>query len=250
MATFQKSVNAYLAPGVVGGWASANPHVSLLQPNNGDLSDPTSGSWKVGAAGAIVGNFAFADIVTGLVTSSNPGTGALFTEGASGQPGRVRVGFVQRDQVSVITPYLGSDTLAVQPGFGITLLSRGDVWAKFAAGAAVGSYVFASYADGSPIAGATSTAPTTTFAATTTSGSPNLTGVGAGAVAGQPITGTGIPAGTYLVSVNTAAGTAVMSANATASGSITVTATTVAPTPWRVDSLAAAGDIAKISVWG
>lgn len=250
MATFQKSVNAYLAPGIVGGWASANPHVSSLQPNNGDLSDPTSGSWRVGAAGAIVGNFAFADVVTGLVTSSNPGTGALFTEGSSGAPGRVRVGFVQRDQVSLITPYLGSDTLAVQPGFGITLITRGDVWAKFAAGAAVGSFVFASYADGSPVAGATSTAPTTTFAATTTNGSPNLTSVGAGAVAGQPITGTGIPAGTYLVSVNTAAGTAVMSQNATASGAITVTATTAAPTSYRVDSLAAAGDIAKISVWG
>lgn len=250
MATFQKSVNAYLAPGVVGGWASANPHVSLLQPNSGDLSDPTSGSWRVDAAGAIVGNFAFADVVTGLVSNVNPGTGALFTEGSSGSPGRIRVGFVQRDQVSLITPYLGSDTLAVQPGFGITLITRGDVWAKFAAGAAVGSFVFASYADGSPVAGATSTAPTTTFAATTTNGSPNLTAVGAGAVAGQPISGTGIPAGTYLVSVNTAAGTAVMSANATASGSPTVTATTAAPTPYRVDSLAAAGDIAKISVWG
>ena len=39
MANFQRSVNQYLAPGVVGGWASANPHVSLLQPNSGDLSN-------------------------------------------------------------------------------------------------------------------------------------------------------------------------------------------------------------------
>lgn len=245
--TFQRSVNAYLAPGVKGGWASANPHVSLLQPNNGDLSDPTSGSWRVAAGGAIIGNFAFADVVTGLVGSANPGTGALFSDTA---PGRIRVGFVQRDQVSIITPYLGGDTLAVQPGMGITLLAAGDVWAAFAAGAAVGSFVFASYADGSPVAGATSTAPTASVAVTTTNGSANLTGVGAGAYAGQPISGAGIPAGAYLVSVNAAAGTAVMSANATASASITATVTTAAFTPWRVDSLAAAGDNAKISVWG
>lgn len=249
MANFQRSVNQYLAPGVVGGWASANPHVSLLQPNNGDLSDPASGSWKVGTAGAIVGNFAFADVVTGLVTSSNPGAGALFTEGASGQPGRIRVGFVQRDQVSLITPYLGSDTLAVQPGFGITLLSRGDVWAKFAAGAAVGSYVFASYADGSPVAGATSTPPTgSAVTVTNTSGQPTLT-VTAGTIpaVGSPISGTGVPAGAYVVSV--AGNVVTMSANSTAAVT-SITPTTAAPTPWRVDSLAAAGDIAKISVWG
>lgn len=246
MANFQTSVNQYLAPGVVGGWASANPHVSLLQPNNGDLSDPTSGSWKVGAAGAIIGNFAFADVVTGLVTSSNPGTGALFSDTA---PGRIRVGFVQRDQVSLITPYLGSDTLSVLPGFGITLLSRGDVWAEFAAGAAVGSFVFASYADGSPIAGATNTPPTgSAVTVTNTSGQPTLT-VTSGTVpaVGSPLSGTGVPAGAYVVSV--AGNVVTMSANSTANVT-SVTPTTAALTPWRVDSLAAAGDIAKISVWG
>lgn len=245
---FQTSVNPYLAPGVEGGWASANPHVSLLQPNTGDLSDPTSGSWKVGAAGAIVGRFAFADTVTGLVSNVNPGTGALMTSTA---PGRVRVGFVQRDQVSLITDYLGEDTLQVLPGFGITLLSAGDVFAKFAAGAAVGSFVFASYADGSAIAGATSTAPTTTVTADVTSGSANLANVSGALYPGQPISGTGIPAGTYVVSYDAVAGTAVMSANGSATNAgVTVTATTAAPTGFRVDSLAAAGDIAKISVWG
>ena len=246
--SFQTATRAYLAPGIEGGWASANPHVSLLQPNSGDLSDANAASWKVSAVGAIVGRFAFADVVTGTVSNVNPGTGALFTEGSSGQPGRIRVGFVQRDQISLITAYLGENTNAVLPGAPITLLTRGDVWAKFAAGAAVGSFVFASYADGSAIAGATSTAPTASVAVTTTNGSANLTGVGAGAFAGQPITGAGIPAGTYLVSVSGT--TAVMSQNATASASITATVTTAAPTSYRVDSLAAAGDIAKISVWG
>ena len=248
MAGFQTSVRQYLAPGVEGGWASANPHVSLLQPNAGDLSDANAASWRVGASGAIIGRFAFADTLTGLVTSAHPGTGANFTSGASGTPGRIRHGFVQRDNIVLITPYLGGESNVVPAGVGITLLSRGDVWGRFAAGAAIGSFVFASFADGSLIAGATSTSATTTYSVTTTSGSPNLTAVGAGAAAGQPVTGTGIPAGAYIVSVSGT--TAVMSANATASGTVTATASTGLLTEFRVDSLAAAGDIAKISVWG
>lgn len=249
--TFQSTnARAYFAPGVVGGWASANPHVSMLQPNFGDLSDGTSGSWRVGTTGAIIGNFAFADTTTGLVTNAHPGTGTNFVPGNSGSAGRVRLGFVQRDQVSLITPYLDGDTLALFGGQVITLLTRGDVWAKFAAGAAVGSFVFASFQDGSCVAGSSTTAPTTTISVTTASGSPNLTAVGAGAYAGQPITGTGIPANTYLVSVNATAGTAVMSANATASATITATITTAILTEFRVDSVAASGDISKISVWG
>jgi hypothetical protein len=241
----------YLAPGVEGGWASFNPHVSLLQPNTGDLSEANAASWKVGLGGAIVGRFAFADVVTGQVTSAHPGTGANFVEGSNGQPGRVRVGFVQRDQISLITVWLGENGNTVQPGAGITLITRGDVWARFAAGAAVGSFVFASYADGSAIAGATSTPPTATgVTATTTSGSPNITAVTGGTLLpGQPVSGTGIPAGTYIVSVSGT--TAVLSANATASGTgVAITQTTAFLTQWRVDSLAAAGDIAKISVWG
>lgn len=242
---FQTAVGGNIAPGVKGGWASANPHVSLLQPSNGDLSLAANVSWRVGTTGAIVGNFAFADTTTGLVTSAHPGTGTLVTATAAG---RIRLGFVQRDQMALITPYLDGDTLALFGGQPITLLAKGDVWAQFAAGAAIGSFVFANYGTGAPVAGATSTAPTTTYSVTTTSGSANLTAVGAGAVAGQPITGTGIPANTYLVSVTGT--TAVMSANATASGAVTATATTAALTEFRVDSLAASGDIAKISVWG
>lgn len=243
---FQTEVNRYYAPGVKGGWASANPHASLLQPNNGDLGESASpvASWMVGAAGAIIGQFAFADTVTGLVTSSSPG-GAVMTDD---QAGTVRVGFVQRDQFALITPYMAGSTQDLFEGQPITLLAAGDVWAEFEAGATVGQFVFASYADGSAIAGNTSTAPTTTFSVTTANGSPDLTAVGAGAVAGQPISGTGIPSGTTLVSVDAAAGTAVMSANATADGTITATASTGAPTGFRVNSPAAPGDIAKISV--
>lgn len=246
MATFQRTVNAHLAPGVKGGWVSANPHYSLIQPNNGDLADPTSGSWRVGVLGALVANFAFADTVTGLVTSAHPGTGTVETATA---PGRIRVGFVQRDQFALITQYLGSDTLSLFSGQGVSLISRGDVWAQFAGGAAVGSFVFASYADGSPVAGATATPPTgSAVTVTNTSGQPTLT-VTAGTVpaVGSPLTGTGVPAGAYVVSV--AGNVVTMSANSTA-GVTSVTPTTAVLTDYRVDSLAAAGEIAKISVRG
>lgn len=245
---FQTEVNRYLAPGVKGGWASANPHASLLQSNNGDLGETASpiAVWMVGAAGVIVGQFAFADTVTGEVTSSSPG-GALMTGTTAGT---VRVGFVQRDQFALITPYMAGTGVTLFEGQPVTLLAEGDVWAEFAGGAAMGSFVFANYGTGAAVAGATSTPPTTTFSVTTANGSPNLTAVGAGAVAGQPITGTGIPANTRLISVNTVAGTAVMSANATATGTVTATATTAAPTGYRAVSVAAAGDIAKISVQG
>jgi len=247
--TFQTTVNAYIAPGKKGGWASANPHVSLQPPETGDLTAASSSSWQVGASGCLIGNFAFADTATGYVTNAHPGTGLTTQGGPSPVVGPVRVGFVQEDQVSLITAYLGGDTMALIPGGPVSLITRGDVWAQFAGGANVGQFVFASFADGSLTAQNSITPPTTTFAATTTNTSPNLTSVGAGAVAGQPITGTGIPAGTYLVSVNAVAGTAVMSANATASGAITVTATTAAYTDFRVDTLTAAGGIGKISVW-
>jgi len=244
---FQQSVNRYLAPGVKGGWASANPHASLLQSNNGDLGENASpiAVWMVGAAGAIVGQFAFADTATGKVTSSSSG-GPVMTDTAAGT---VRVGFVQRDQFALITPYMAGSTETLFEGQPITLLVAGDVWAEFADGAAVGQFVFASYADGSAIAGASSTPPVAAATTVTnTLGQPTLT-VTAGPVpaVGSPISGTGVPAGARVISV---AGTLVtMSANSTA-GVTSIVATTAAPTGFRVNSPAAAGDIAKISVWG
>jgi hypothetical protein len=235
---FQTSVNQFLAPGLPGGWAGSNPYVSLVPPNTGDLTATNAASWRVGATGAILGNFAFADSATGLVTAGHPGT-----------VGPIRIGFVQRDQMALITNYLGETAVTLFAGQPITLMTRGDFWARFAAGATVGQYVFASYADGSPIAQATNTPPTgSAVTVTNTSGQPTLT-VTAGTVpaVGSPLSGTGVPAGAYVVSVN--GNVVTMSANSTA-GVTSVTATTAFLTEFRVASLAAAGEIAKISVWG
>lgn len=244
---FQQSVNRYVAPGVKGGWASANPHASLLQSNNGDLGETATpiAVWMTGPGGAIIGQFAFADTVTGEVTSASPG-GILMTETTAGT---VRIGFVQRDQFALITPYMAGSTESLYEGQPVTLLVAGDVWAEFAAGAAMGQFVFASYADGSAIAGATSTPPTAAATTVTnTSGQPTLT-VTAGPIpaVGSPITGTGVPAGTRVISV--VGSVVTMSANSTANVT-SITATTAAPTGYRVNSVAAPGDIAKISVWG
>lgn len=180
---FQTAVRRYIAPGVKGGWASANPHASLLQSNNGDLGETASpiAVWMVGAAGVTVGQFAYADTVTGKVTSAKP-AGTVMTAAAAGT---LRIGFVQRDQFALITPYMAGSGQTLFEGQPVTLLVAGDVWAEFAAGAAYGQFVHSNDATGAAVAGASATPP-----------------------ADHTYTG------------------------------------------YRVNSVAAAGDIAKISVWG
>lgn len=244
---FQSTVRRYIAPGVKGGWASANPHASLLQSNTGDLGETASpiAVWMVGAAGVIVGQFAFADTVTGNVTSAAPG-GVITSPTVAGT---VRVGFVQRDQFALITPYMAGSGVTLFQGQPVTLLASGDVWAEFLAGAAIGSFVFASYANGAAIAGATTTPPVAAATTVTnTSGQPTLT-VTSGPVpaVGSPITGTGVPAGTRVITV--AGNVVTMSANSTA-GVTSIVAETGYLTRYRVVSAAAPGDIAKISTQG
>lgn len=244
---FQSAVRRYIAPGVKGGWASANPHASLLQSNNGDLGETASpiAIWMVGAAGVIIGQFAFADTVTGQVTSAAP-AGVVTSPTVAGT---VRVGFVQRDQFALITPYMAGSGVTLFQGQPVTLLASGDVWAEFLGGAAVGQFVFASYANGAAIAGATTTPPVAAATTVTnTSGQPTLT-VTAGPIPaiGSPITGTGVPAGTRVI--NVVGSVVTMSANSTA-GVTSIVAETAFLTRYRVASPAAAGDIAKISTQG
>lgn len=232
---FQTVVNANPAPGIEGGWASVNDHFSMQTPSNGDPALPNYPAWIVGAGGATIGRFVFADPVSGTATSTAP-TAATF-----------RVGFAHRYHPTIITPFLGSSSVTLYQGQEIDILDSGDVWARFAAGAAFGAKVFASYADGSAIAGVAGTPPTATgVTATTTSGSAALTNVAGGTlVVGQPISGTGIPAGTRVIAVSGSGAT--MSANATASAAgVAITQTTAVETRWWVHSVAAPGDIAKI----
>lgn len=241
---FPSTVNANPAPGLEGGWASANDHFSMLTPGNGDPAVATYAAWKVGAGtatlpGVIVGRFAFANTANGQVTSAHPGVAT------------VRCGFVHRYHPVVITTFLGENAMTLYAGQEVDIVDAGDFWCKFAAGATAGQKVFALYADGSAVAGTAGSPPTATGVTWNQNNSVNVTNVAGGTLyAGQPVSGTGIPAGAYVVSVS--GSTAVLSA-ATTGGSTTgnaVTQTTAYETRWTVDSPAAAGDLAKISTRG
>lgn len=231
MGGFQTSVGVQPAPGIEGGFTGFNPHFTLTNPDQGQF--------VAGTPGPFIGRFAFADMATGVVTSAHPGTVV------------VRVGFVHRDQPSLITGLFTQTSLQLVSGQGIDLMEDGPVWTRFAANAVPEQKVYASFADGSCRAAASGQAATSMgITATTTNGSPNLTSVAGGALLpGQPISGAGIPAGAYIVSASGA--NAVMSANATAAGAnVAVTATLDTETSFVVRSFASAGELAKISVRG
>lgn len=127
MSGFQKFVNQQPAPGEPGDFYGANPRMSIPSPQGG---------FKVGTDPLIVGNFAWANPATGLA-ESNAANGGL-------------LGFVHRENQTVITDFLGESRMAVQAGFPVTLMGRGEFWASFPAGAEVGNPVYANDATGAP----------------------------------------------------------------------------------------------------
>lgn len=236
MSGFQTQINAQPAPAVEGDFASINPMASMLASTN---------TLRAGSAGVTVGRFAFARNDTGIVSNQNPGVAA-------------RLGFVQRDQPGVlITTFLGQASMVQQAGYGSTLFTKGEFWARFAGGAAVGQKVYASYYDGSASAAATATPTTEAVTVSTTNGSAvvSITTAGASPVSpGMPVSGAGIPVGATILAYGTSTGglgTVTLSANATATATgVAMTTTLNVETPWTVDSTAAAGELAQISTNG
>lgn len=233
MTGFQTVVNTDPAYAIEGDFASANPRASLLAG---------VGALVAAAVGVTVGRFARAKNSDGTVTNGDPGVAS-------------RIGFVHRDQPAIITDFLGGATMKVPTGSPVTLFDAGDFWARFAGGAAIGQKVFASYADGSAIAGTAGTPPAGADVTATVVNASNVltvTAVTSGALAvGDPLTGAGIPAGAYVQALGTGTGgvgTYVMSANANAShADEQVTAAGAKETPWYVHTAALAGEIAMIS---
>ena len=83
----------------------------------------------------------------------------------------------------------------------------------------------------------------------------NVTAVGSGTLAvGDPVSGTGIPSGAVIngiVSGSGGVGVYTLDIAATAyAASTTVTVTAGVDTGWTVQSLAAVGELVKISTWG
>lgn len=231
--SFQTAVGTQMAPGIEGGFSGNQPTFTLTNPDEA--------MWVVGTAGAIIGQFAWADMLTGKASSAHSG-------GA-----QVRPGFVHRDQQVYISGLLLSASLAMSAGMPVDMFEDAPMWARFAAGATAGQKVYASYATGAVRSAVTGAPATATGVTWTQNNSVNVTVVAGGTlVPGQPVSGTGIPAGTYVVSYNAGAATAVLSAATTggaASGNA-VTQTTDFETSWSVRSNCLSGELAKISVRG
>lgn len=228
---FQQTVNLQPAPALEGDWSSCNPR-SSVQAGPGQM--------VAGAAGVNVGQFAWST-ASGVVSNAYV-AGGLF-------------GFIHREQQALITVYLAETSQAIPVGFPVTMMRSGDVWDKFAAGAAIGQKVYAYYSDGTAYAAATATPPTNALITANTATNTTLTvtaNTGLPIVVGQPVSGSGIAAGTVISALGTGtggAGTYTLSAATTATATgVTVTATTAYETRWSVDSTAAAGELAKISV--
>lgn len=187
---YQTQVNYNQAPAVAGDFASANPRAS---------TDAGPGGFVAGALGVTVGLMAWADIDG--ITVSNSGIG---------QPD----GFVAREQQALITAFLGSSSLVVPTGLGVTLYMGGDFWGKNSGAGAVtkGMKVYANYATGAltgAVAGAPPTGASVTgaIAASTASVTGSIAGdvltvtaVGSGVVVpGGVLSGTGVTSGTQVV---------------------------------------------------
>jgi hypothetical protein len=293
---FQTEVNNQPAPAVAGDFCSANPRATVL-------AGP--GEFLAPAGGLVVGRFCWADPNTGTVSQS-------YKAG-------YQLGYLHRENQAIITQFLGDNTLSVAAGIVVTLLSQGEFWAQFEAGATPGNAVYADPNTGKPVAGAagglnvssvTASAGSAftgvinsnvlTISALTGYVSPGdvLAGAGItlGTVIGAQLTGPAGGAGTYTVThANVAseamtATSSVLNVTAVASGALGVGSKlsgsgvsagtvitgvlsgtggvgqyTISPvqhfapttvsenaiaTPYKVHSLAANGEVAKISSWG
>lgn len=216
---FQNSVNSQPAPAAAGDFAGTNPRMSLSAPVSGYVAIPD---------GVVVGRFAWGSYA--LATVAN-----YFSLLAS-------LGFVKREQQAIIIPFLDYYALEVIQGLPVTLFSRGDFWAQFASGAAVGQKVYADPLTGECSAAATGLSLTTTLTASlATTGVLTVSAVGAATLAaGQVVTGTGVPAGTYIVSQLTGSagdtGTYQLSVTGTTLGSRAMVSYGVIETSWTVQS--------------
>lgn len=234
---FQTVVNPFASSiplGVEGDFCSANPRASKLAGE---------GNFVAGVNPVIVGRFGWAD-ATGKVQNNAAGF--------------VSVGFVPlRGQMVLITPYLGSSSLQIQPGYDMTVLDSADVLIRFAAGAAIGQKVFASYSDGTGIAGAAGSTPAGAAFTGSLASSGVLTvasGLTGLVKVGQPVSGAGITVGTYVTAqlTGTAGGIGTYSTLPTGQTVSSEAMTTAAglETRWFVDSLAGNGELAMCSTRG
>ena len=194
---FQSQVNTAQAPAVEGDFCDKNPRYSY---------DAGPGGLVAGAAGAIVGRFAWT-----MAPLDGDGTPSIVNNFGNGPV----AGFIHREQQGLITDYLASSGLKVQPGFQTTLMIGGGFWVLNTGNSVAlpGQKAYANFADGkvtfadtgSPASGGTSTSSTIAPGTFSVTGSIagdvlTVTAVGSGTVyPGAPISGTGVLTGTSIV---------------------------------------------------
>ena len=167
--SFQKYVNIYPAVGVAGARASQNP-VSTVDAGQLGL--------RAGSQGTYCGAFAW---ITYAVA------GGAGVTGNSTLTGAVPDGFVWNEMNAVNTVWLEEAGMLVPPGYGTTLVQRGDFWVVNAyADAAIGQKVFANVFTGAILGAAAGSFPTNE--------------VGTAAVIASATTGA---VGTYTLTINT-----------------------------------------------
>lgn len=195
---FQSQVNTQPAIGVAGDWASVNPRQMVLAGPGGLVAGPN---------GVTVGRFCWA-----VAPSDDDGAPAIVSNTGFGLP----TGILHREQQGLITTFLGSASMVVPQGNGVSLVDFGDIFMvnDGATQALPGMKAFAQYADGKAKFKAAGTTPagtgvaTASVAASTSSVTGSIaddiltvTAVGSGVVRpGTTISGTSVVTGTKIVS--------------------------------------------------
>jgi hypothetical protein len=115
---------------IPGAFASNNPRSVVIAGR---------GFFVAGDDGLIMAHFGWADPVTGKAGNLYNPEGMLgFVQPQTGARRRMSVDYAEA---------------LIRPGYGVTLFSGGDFYARFAGGAEAGSRVYASMLDGAPISG-------------------------------------------------------------------------------------------------
>lgn len=185
---FQQFVNTQPAPAEAGDFAGTNPRMSVSAPPGGYVAAP---------GGCTVGRFAWGNPATGLMANYFQLESLL--------------GFVHRENQAIIIPFLDYFTEVVQDGLIISAQSRGDFWARFEAGGALGAGVFADALTGEAVAGVAGSGNVGNLqfeADIDALGVMDVTtdGTGVDFAVGQVVVGPGVPAGTYITALIGGAG--------------------------------------------
>ena len=253
---FQQTVYSRQAPAVAGDFASDNPR---------EFYPAGPGGLVAGASGVTVGNFAwlsssYIDWDSGPTVVNNFGSG-------------IPVGIVHRNQVGLITTYLGEASLSVPVGNNVSILSGGDIWLKNSAASGevlpgykayanltTGAVTFALTGTANVAASAT-TASIAAGTAATFTGSISGNVLTAGTVTntiypGAIVSGTGVATGTYIVAQLTgttgAAGTYAVNIpeQTVASTAITVTPSIFTPGTMQAGTVTVGGVVVASGVNG